>query len=221
MSQENTLRATLTPSGFHRTISVTIPHLTADHDDCTCHIYLALPAAMFVDPYELALYHEIFTFEYWGTRDLERPVAAVSQADSLVLIKSQLGKLDGIPQQIERHFNTSNGFILTSLPPPLNTCNRPASPLVMNIPLGDPSHTFLVEVAPPSSYCYASRMLHGGRVNAGADLWGARIEGHLGDDKEGGIEQIMWWLKLGTTRKPFTIWPPPRATSAIWLPPLA
>ncbi|KAF8871033.1 PIG-X [Infundibulicybe gibba] len=183
MSQENTLRATLTPSGFHRTISVTIPHLTADHDDCTCHIYLALPAAMFVDPYELALYHEIFTFEYWGTRDLERPVAAVSQADSLVLIsprdtnnrtreitvdipihsrygdlrlyerpgwnvgyqevalehpyglmrcpisstrKSQLGKLDGIPQQIERHFNTSNGFILTSLPATLNTCNRPA-----------------------------------------------------------------------------------------------
>ncbi|KAJ3752571.1 PIG-X [Lentinula raphanica] len=98
------------PHGFHRTISTSITlehpdwiHLVAQTESqnevekqgkdkeeteppCSLHLYYNLPLLVFGDPYELANYQHLYTFQHYGNANLELPVAAMgSNGTSLIL----------------------------------------------------------------------------------------------------------------------------------------
>ncbi|KAF8622824.1 hypothetical protein AX15_006740 [Amanita polypyramis BW_CC] len=55
-------------------------------ENCTGHLVYTLPPLVFIDKYELANYHESYSFQHWGTSNLEYPVFAVDQSDSILLL---------------------------------------------------------------------------------------------------------------------------------------
>lgn len=54
--------------------------------NCSVHLFYRLPSSLFVDPYELAQRQELYTFVKWGQVDLEKPVHAVANSDTDVLV---------------------------------------------------------------------------------------------------------------------------------------
>jgi hypothetical protein len=75
---------------------VAATHLSSEElqpqsQDCALNLFFRLPPEVFVDPYELVNYRESYTFEHWGTRNLELPVAAVSSEGSAVLLGVNVG----------------------------------------------------------------------------------------------------------------------------------
>ncbi|KAJ3966683.1 PIG-X [Lentinula raphanica] len=79
------------PHGFHRTIRTSIIlqdvdwiHLVEQDEKnetrlCSVHLHYEFPVLVFVDPYELANYQHLYTFELRGNANLELPVAAMEQ----------------------------------------------------------------------------------------------------------------------------------------------
>jgi hypothetical protein len=84
------LVSSIAPSnGFHPTSSTNIifnNRTQVFSSNCTLHLYFTLPPLIFVDPYELAHHAQSYTFKHWGTANLELPVHAVPQNDSMLLI---------------------------------------------------------------------------------------------------------------------------------------
>ena len=93
--QMSFLSTNVAPSqGFHP-ISTNIIHFSTDSlplAQCSLHLYFKLPPLLFVDPHELAQRNSTYTFNHWGSRDLEKPVHALSEAerDSDVLLNVRL-----------------------------------------------------------------------------------------------------------------------------------
>ncbi|KAE9406059.1 hypothetical protein BT96DRAFT_915557 [Gymnopus androsaceus JB14] len=78
--------------GFHRTFTTSITSKNTDwvslveESRCSMHMYYKFPVLVFVDPYELANYQNIYSFEHHGNANLELPVAAMdSNGTSLLL----------------------------------------------------------------------------------------------------------------------------------------
>ena len=68
--------------GFHP-ISSNIVHFSTGSlslVQCSFHLYFKLPPLLFVDPHELAQRNNTYTFNHWGSRDLEKPVHALPEA---------------------------------------------------------------------------------------------------------------------------------------------
>lgn len=92
--------------GFHP-ISTNVVHFSTSSSSlgqCSLHLYFKLPPLLFVDPHELAQRIVTYTFNHWGSRDLEKPVHALPEAErgSEVLLNVRLpssidedGKLPG------------------------------------------------------------------------------------------------------------------------------
>jgi phosphatidylinositol glycan class X len=82
------LEAILEPKhGFHRSYKTTIALSgKALAQECSLHLFYGLPPHIFVDPYELAHHANSYTFERWGTSNLELPMTAVSSEGSAVLL---------------------------------------------------------------------------------------------------------------------------------------
>ncbi|PFH48010.1 hypothetical protein AMATHDRAFT_150840 [Amanita thiersii Skay4041] len=88
--QQPTLTSYLYPTqGYHPTSTTRVqipPHLIESLNSCTTHLLYTLPPLLFVDKYELTNYQNSYTFHHWGTSNLELPVFAVDQVDSLLLL---------------------------------------------------------------------------------------------------------------------------------------
>jgi hypothetical protein len=84
--------------GFHPTsttyITLTTPQASSN---CTLHLYFTLPPLIFIDPYELAHHAQLYTFKHWGTTNLELPVHAVPQNNSMLLINLKTSLNDDLP----------------------------------------------------------------------------------------------------------------------------
>lgn len=85
------LISSITPQdGFHPTTRIIFsdPDLLAFSfsSNCTLYLYLILPPLIFIDPYELSHYAQFYTFKHWGTANLELPVHAVPQNNSVLLL---------------------------------------------------------------------------------------------------------------------------------------
>ncbi|KAJ6624187.1 PIG-X, partial [Mycena sp. CBHHK59/15] len=55
-------------------------------ENCTLHLYYALPPIIFVDSYELGNRADSYSFQYAGTSNLELPVAAFAESTSSSLL---------------------------------------------------------------------------------------------------------------------------------------
>ena len=92
---ESYITTNIYPSqGFHP-VSSNVVHFSAGSSSlskCSFHLYFKLPPLIFVDPHELAQRNKTYTFSYWGSRDLEKPVHALPEAerDSDVLLNVRL-----------------------------------------------------------------------------------------------------------------------------------
>lgn len=81
--------------GFHRTFTTSIASdsnwvRAIEEYQCSVHLYYRFPVLVFVDPYELANYHELYSFEHYGNANLELPVAAMdTNGTSLLLTLSE------------------------------------------------------------------------------------------------------------------------------------
>lgn len=86
------ITTSIVPSqGFHPT-STNVVHFSTSLAQCSLYLYFKLPPLLFVDPHELALRDSTYTFSHWGSRDLEKPVHALPEAErsSEVLLNVKL-----------------------------------------------------------------------------------------------------------------------------------
>jgi len=78
--------------GFHPT-STSIIHLpppSSLYQSCLLYLFFTLPPLVFVDTHELTQRGAHYTFSHWGSRDLEKPVHAVSNEPSEVLVNVEI-----------------------------------------------------------------------------------------------------------------------------------
>jgi len=78
--------------GFHPT-STSIIHLpppSSLYHSCLLYLFFTLPPLVFVDTHELTERGAHYTFTHWGSRDLERPVHAVANEPSEVLVNVEI-----------------------------------------------------------------------------------------------------------------------------------
>ena len=69
--------------GFHP-VSSNVVHFSTGSSSllqCSFHLYFKLPPLLFVDPHELAQRNNTYTFNHWGSRDLEKPVHALPETE--------------------------------------------------------------------------------------------------------------------------------------------
>ena len=95
MSYITNITTNIYPSqGFHP-VSSNIIHISAGSSSlsqCSLYLYFKLPPLLFVDPHELGQRNNSYTFNYWGSRDLEKPLNALpkSERNSDVLLNVRL-----------------------------------------------------------------------------------------------------------------------------------
>ncbi|KAH7889887.1 PIG-X [Phlebopus sp. FC_14] len=78
------LSCSLNPThGFHSTLSTRIA-LNSPASDCSAFVLFALPPSIIIDRYELL--DRRLTFELWGESNLELPVFAADQSDTVLLL---------------------------------------------------------------------------------------------------------------------------------------
>jgi hypothetical protein len=81
------ISTTLHPNyGFHTSLATKITGISLPSSDCTLHVLYTFPPIVFVDPYELDLYEEAYTYRYSGVRNLELPIMAVDRDRQGLLI---------------------------------------------------------------------------------------------------------------------------------------
>ena len=72
------------PSEGYHPVSSNVVHFSAGLSSlvqCSFHLYFKLPPLLFVDPHELAQRNNTYTFNHWGSRDLEKPVHALPETE--------------------------------------------------------------------------------------------------------------------------------------------
>ena len=74
--------------GFHpiSTSTVQLPRPSSLYRSCSLHLYYTLPPLVFVDTHELTERSSYYTYSHWGSRDLEKPVHALPDVSSEVLL---------------------------------------------------------------------------------------------------------------------------------------
>ncbi|PPQ73061.1 hypothetical protein CVT26_014653 [Gymnopilus dilepis] len=89
------------PKGFHPTSKTTIhlPEPASSYKSCTLNLYYTLPPPVFVDTHELAQREASYTFKHWGSRDLEKPVHALPDEISELLL--DVNFLEGAGRAVE------------------------------------------------------------------------------------------------------------------------
>ncbi len=83
------LNSSLLPQRGAHPVSANIIHLAGAsrlYNACTLHLLYTLPPLLFVDTHELAQRDASYASEHWGTRDLERPVHALPDEPSELLL---------------------------------------------------------------------------------------------------------------------------------------
>ncbi|CAA7262045.1 unnamed protein product [Cyclocybe aegerita] len=92
--------------GFHPTSAslVYLPGPIPQYESCSLHLYYSLPPPVFVDTHELGQRSSSYTFSHWGSRDLEKPVHALPQETSEVLINVQIPQ-EGYADEEEMELN--------------------------------------------------------------------------------------------------------------------
>ena len=78
--------------GFHP-ISTSIVHLpppSSLYQSCLLYLYFTLPPLVFVDTHELTQMGAHYKFSHWGSRDLEKPVHAVTNQPSELLVNVEI-----------------------------------------------------------------------------------------------------------------------------------
>jgi len=116
------LHSSLDPKhGYHRSQTTTLALTRKElRSDCSLHLLHNLPPDIFVDPYELAHYEKAYTFEYWGTTNLELPVAAVSPHGTAVLLNITIPKTvqyDSLSLAVQVPMHLRYGRLLSQSPP--------------------------------------------------------------------------------------------------------
>lgn len=87
------LNSTLLPQRGAHPVSTSIIHLVGTsrlYDACTLHLLYTLPPLLFVDTHELSQRDASYGFKHWGTPDLERPVHALPDEISELLLTVRL-----------------------------------------------------------------------------------------------------------------------------------
>ncbi|KAF8341833.1 PIG-X [Amanita rubescens] len=121
-----TLTSVLHPDhGFHP-ITTTTLQIPAKFEQCTVHLVYKLPPLVFVDKYELTNHHESYSFDFWGTSNLEYPVFAVEQSDSILLVNVKQGAKVSVPLHL-RYGKPGDGFDETRLSWPAGFLACPVS----------------------------------------------------------------------------------------------
>ena len=121
-----TLTSVLQPDhGFHPT-ATTAFQIPAEFEQCAVHLVYTLPPLVFVDKYELANHHESYSFQFWGTSNLEHPVFAVEQSDSILLVNVKGGSRVSVPLHL-RCGTPGAGFEETKLDWPVGFLACPVS----------------------------------------------------------------------------------------------
>ncbi len=87
------LSSSVSAQGFHFTVSTTVSLASwQESDRCSLHVLYDLDPHVYADQYELAQ-RPGYTSVLWGTSDLERPVSAVDQAGSALLLTADTSQL--------------------------------------------------------------------------------------------------------------------------------
>ncbi|TFK93169.1 hypothetical protein K466DRAFT_479192 [Polyporus arcularius HHB13444] len=87
------LSSSVSAQGFHFTVSTTVSLASRQEADrCSLHVLYDLDPHVYADQYELAQ-RPGYTSALWGTSDLERPVSAVDQAGSVLLLTADSSQL--------------------------------------------------------------------------------------------------------------------------------
>ncbi|KAI0710425.1 PIG-X [Cerioporus squamosus] len=87
------LSSSVSTQGFHFTVSTTVNVASSQESRrCSLHVLHDLDPHVYADQYELAQ-RLGYTSTLWGTFDLERPVSAVDQAGSVLLLTTDLSQL--------------------------------------------------------------------------------------------------------------------------------
>ncbi|KAF9562881.1 hypothetical protein CPC08DRAFT_357066 [Agrocybe pediades] len=73
------------------TTTIHLPSPSTPYESCSLHVYYALPPLLFVDTHELAQRSASYTFRHWGTKDIEKPVHALPDEISELLINVPAG----------------------------------------------------------------------------------------------------------------------------------
>ena len=88
MSQAS-LSSSISTQGFHFTVSTTVSVASwPDAGPCSLHVLHDLDPHVYADQYELAQ-RPGYSSSLWGTSDLERPVSAVDQTGSILLLSAE------------------------------------------------------------------------------------------------------------------------------------
>lgn len=121
-----TLTSVLHPDhGFHP-IATTAIEVPAGFEQCAVHLVYTLPPLVFVDKYELANHDQSYSFQFWGVSNLEHPVFAVEQSDSILLLNVKRGAQVSVPLHL-RCGRPGAGFEETRLGWPVGFLACPAS----------------------------------------------------------------------------------------------
>lgn len=92
------LSSTLSPTkGFHTTSTTRFALRDSPAQSCTLHLYLTLPAGLFVDPNELTHRRASYTFERIGGGSLEAPVFAPAAGGPSALLLNV-----NIPEDVDK-----------------------------------------------------------------------------------------------------------------------
>jgi len=83
------------------TTTIHLPNPYTSYEACSLHIYYILPPLLFVDTHELAQRSASYGFNYWGTKDLEKPVHALPDDISELLINIPAAVTKGVPVKSE------------------------------------------------------------------------------------------------------------------------
>lgn len=72
--------------GFHFTSTTRLSVKEHAPETCSLNLYFRLSPLVFADLYELADYKSTYAFRHWGPSNLELPLAAVSNEESILLL---------------------------------------------------------------------------------------------------------------------------------------
>lgn len=133
--------------GFHFALTTRLAY----HTPARCHslhVDYALPHGLFVDPYELDLRTDAYTYSLAATPDLERPLSAVEYRDTWLQLHvdpasvGQYGDVHLVLPLHGRYGLPSNGpreeaYMAVSLPPPTAfwRCNHPGMCAALLLPV--------------------------------------------------------------------------------------
>ena len=131
----------LEPSrGFH---PVSVSDIVLEHaEGCNLALQFDLPPEVFVDPHELALRSNAYTFAYDGSRDLEKPVNALDYGRNALSVYSILSLSSNLTVEVPLHLRygppaPNGGNQVVTIPWPRASIECTSTPTVQLNPISD------------------------------------------------------------------------------------